>query len=69
MKEHETTSVQWAIQAVKDHLDKEWIAEGCETDHAFGCASCQATLLKRQLDGLASWLDGKTAADKQGEEA
>ena len=40
------------IEAVKNYLDREWISKGCETEHAFGCASCQAVFLKKQLDSL-----------------
>lgn len=46
-----------AIEVVKAHLDQEWISQGCEENHAFGCASCQAVLLKKQLDGLSGWED------------
>lgn len=50
------TLVLKAIEVVIAHLDQEWISEGCETDHAFGCGSCQAVFLKKQLEGLAGCL-------------
>lgn len=45
-----------AIEVIKAHLDADWIS-CCEKDHAFGCASCQAVMLKKTLDGLASWFE------------
>ena len=49
--------VRLAVNTIRAHLYSEWISDGCKADHAFGCASCQAVLLERELDGLVSWLD------------
>lgn len=34
-------------------------APSIEAEHAFGCASCQALALQRQLDSLLGWSDVK----------
>lgn len=52
--------VRKAAEILTAHLDTEWISEGCEEDHAFGCPSCQAALLKRSINGLLGWLDDGT---------
>lgn len=49
--------VRNAVETIKAHLSAEWISEGCKADHYFGCASCQAVFLQRELDGLVSWLE------------
>lgn len=52
------TEILAAINTIKAHLDADWISEGCGIEyHVMGCASCQAVHLKRELDGLASFLD------------
>ena len=43
-----------AIRVVQRHLRQEWISEGCRVRPAWGCASCQAVELDRQLDMLAA---------------
>lgn len=49
--------VKEAVEIIKAHLLSEWIAEGCRTDAAFGCTSCQAVRLSADLDALVLWLD------------
>lgn len=43
-----------AIEVINEYLDQEWISEACREYHSFGCASCSAKLLKKQLDGIAN---------------
>lgn len=50
-------AVREAVEVIRKHLYSEWISEGCKADHAFGCASCQAVLLEKELDGILSWLE------------
>lgn len=62
--------VKEAVEVIKAHLASEWIAEGCRTDAAFGCASCQAVRLAADLDALVSWLDDDhvpASSSKEGE--
>lgn len=49
-------SVRAAVEIIREHLYAEWISDGCKADHSFGCASCQAVLLEKELDGIVSWL-------------
>lgn len=60
-------SVRAAVEIIREHMEAEWISEGCKADHAFGCASCQAVLLMRELDGLISWLDDQPTPITEGE--
>lgn len=53
----DTQQVRAAIETIKAHLEAEWISEGCKTDAAFGCTSCQAVRLSSDLDSLGVWLD------------
>ena len=53
----DSRQVKDAVEIIKAHLLSEWIVEGCQTDAAFGCASCQAVRLSADLDALVSWLD------------
>lgn len=58
MNEPTNAEILAAIDIIKVHLDKDWISEGCgEKEHVMGCASCEAVHLKRQLEGLASFID------------
>jgi len=50
------SAVKEAGEVIRAHLHSEWISEGCAADHAFGCPSCQAVFLERELEGLVSWL-------------
>lgn len=56
------SSVREAVETLRRHLEAEWISDGCKANHAFGCASCQAVLLLKELDGVLSWLDDEQAA-------
>jgi len=49
--------VRRAVETIKAHLNAEWISDGCKADHSFGCASCQAVMLERELDGIVAWLE------------
>jgi hypothetical protein len=46
-----------AIEIVKQHITDEWIIEECAGDEVFGCASCNAIRLRRELDGIQHYLD------------
>lgn len=56
------SEVKSAIEVIKQHLDDEWISDGCIEDAAFGCTSCQAVRLKADLDALGSWLEDEAEA-------
>lgn len=43
-----------AIRVVQQHLREAWIVEGCRTHQVWGCASCQAAQLDRDLEILAT---------------
>ena len=51
-----------AITTVQKHLDTEWISEGCFEHQAFGCASCRAVVLRKELTLLADYLIEDAAA-------
>jgi hypothetical protein len=42
-----------AIEIIQRHLDEDWIAEGCNDERSFGCASCHAVMLRTELQMLA----------------
>jgi hypothetical protein len=52
----ETSAVLAAIEVVKRHLDNDWISEGCFEHQSFGCASCRAVALRKELTLLADYL-------------
>lgn len=45
-----------AIAVVRDHLQSELISDSCRDHAMFGCVSCQALALDRQLALLAELL-------------
>jgi len=49
-----------AIRVVQDYLTSEYIVEECSGQMAFGCASCQAIMLRHELDVLLNEVDGAT---------
>lgn len=50
------TEVRKAIGVVIAHLESDW--GFCkDKDYTMGCASCEATHLKRQLQSVADFLD------------
>lgn len=57
-------AVREAVETLRKHLYAEWISDGCKANHAFGCASCQAVMLERELDGVLSWLDDATPPEQ-----
>jgi len=42
-----------AIRTLTEYLNTQWISEGCRTHPQWGCASCEAVELERQLGMLA----------------
>jgi hypothetical protein len=45
-----------AIRRVRRHLAEKWISEGCRTVPSWGCVSCRAVSLDRELELLLSEL-------------
>ena len=41
--------VMEAIRLLRDHLQEEWISDGCKSEPAMYCASCHAVELERKL--------------------
>lgn len=60
-----TMDIRQAIEAVQAHLESQWIDEGCDGD-TLGCASCQAIVIKRQLNQFASMLPPPPSTDTVG---
>ena len=58
----DTRKILEAVDVIKRHLEKDWISDGCKTEAAFGCISCQAVRLSQDLDALASCLVEDDAA-------
>lgn len=52
-----------AIRVVRKYLREQWISEGCQTHQVWGCASCQAVRLDRDLEVLASEMMDQTHVD------
>ena len=52
----ENQAILSAINVVKAHLDKGWISEGCYEHQTFGCASCRAVALRKELTLLEDYL-------------
>jgi hypothetical protein len=62
----ENAEILSAINIVKAHLDKDWISAGCYEHQAFGCASCRAVALRKELTLLEDYLiedDAERAAE------
>jgi hypothetical protein len=52
-----------AIRRVRRHLNEKWISEGCRTVPSWGCVSCRAVALDRELELFLQELQEYAHAD------